>query len=91
MKIHHETILPLPEPFYELLERQLAALNNPSLNIVTLNYRDPELPLRQMLSDGFNTPTEVARPQAVVTSRAYRPLGTSESLALRTAEATSMC
>ncbi|MGI2023576.1 DUF2787 domain-containing protein [Shewanella glacialipiscicola] len=42
MKIHRETILSLPEPFYELLERQLAALNNPSLNIVTLNYRDPD-------------------------------------------------
>ncbi|WP_330130788.1 DUF2787 family protein [Shewanella xiamenensis] len=42
MKIHRETILPLPEPFYELLERQLAALNNPNLNIVTLNYRDPD-------------------------------------------------
>ncbi|WP_330147025.1 DUF2787 domain-containing protein [Shewanella oncorhynchi] len=42
MNIYRETILSLPEPFYELLERQLAALNNPSLNIVTLNHRDPD-------------------------------------------------
>ncbi|MEL4303589.1 DUF2787 domain-containing protein [Shewanella xiamenensis] len=42
MKINRETILPLPEPFYELLERQLATLNNPNLNIVTFNYRDPD-------------------------------------------------
>ena len=42
MKIHRETILLLPEPFYEVLERQLAALNNPNLNSVTFNYRDPE-------------------------------------------------
>ncbi len=60
-------------------------------NKETLNYRDAELRLRQMLFDGFNTPNEVARPQAVVNSRAYRLLGTSESLALRTVEATSMC
>ena len=42
MKIHRETILPLPEHFYEVLERQLAALNNPNLNSVTFNYRDPD-------------------------------------------------
>lgn len=42
MKIHRETILPLPEQFYELLERQLAALNHPDLNSVTFNYRDPD-------------------------------------------------
>ena len=42
MNIYRETTLPLPEPFYHLLEQQLAALNNPSLNIVTLNYRDPD-------------------------------------------------
>ncbi|MGL4938767.1 DUF2787 family protein, partial [Shewanella sp.] len=42
MKIHRETTLPLPEPIYEVLERQLAALNNPSLNLVTLNFRDPD-------------------------------------------------
>ena len=55
-------------------------------NKETLNYRDAELRLRQMLFDGFNTPNEVARTQAVVNSRAYRLLGTSESLALRTVE-----
>ena len=55
-------------------------------NTETLNYRDAELRLRQMLFDGFNTPNEVARTQAVVNSRAYGLLGTSESLALRTVE-----
>lgn len=55
-------------------------------NTETLNYRDAELRLRQMLFDGFNTPNEVARTEAVVNSRAYRVLGTSESLALRTVE-----
>lgn len=55
-------------------------------NTETLNYRNAELRLRQMLFDGFNTPNEVARTEAVVNSRAYRLLGTSESLALRTVE-----
>ncbi|CAD5377253.1 Channel protein TolC [Pseudomonas sp. OF001] len=55
-------------------------------NTETLNARTAELRLRQMLFDGFNTPNEVARSAAVVDSRAYRLLGTSESLALRTAE-----
>lgn len=55
-------------------------------NTETLNYRDAELRLRQMLFDGFNTPNEVDRTEAVVSSRAYRLLGTSESLALRTVE-----
>ncbi|UTW07430.1 TolC family outer membrane protein [Pseudomonas benzenivorans] len=57
-----------------------------SHNTETLNYRNAELRLRQMLFDGFNTPNEVARTEAVVNSRAYRVLGTSESLALRTVE-----
>lgn len=55
-------------------------------NKETLNYRDAELRLRQMLFDGFNTPNEVARTESVVNSRAYYVLGTSESLALRTVE-----
>lgn len=55
-------------------------------NTETLNYRNAELRLRQMLFDGFNTPNEVDRTEAVVNSRAYRVLGTSESLALRTVE-----
>ncbi len=55
-------------------------------NKETLNYRDAELRLRQMLFDGFNTPNEVARTEAVVNSRAYYVMGTSESLALRTVE-----
>jgi adhesin transport system outer membrane protein len=55
-------------------------------NTETLNFRNSELRLRQMLFDGFNTPNEVARTEAVVNSRAYRVLGTSESLALRTVE-----
>ena len=55
-------------------------------NKETLNYRDAELRLRQMLFDGFNTPNEVARTKSVVDSRAYYVQGTSESLALRTVE-----
>jgi adhesin transport system outer membrane protein len=55
-------------------------------NKETLNYRDAELRLRQMLFDGFNTPNEVARTESVANSRAYYVLGTSESLALRTVE-----
>ena len=55
-------------------------------NKETLNYRDAELRLRQMLFDGFNTPNEVARTESVVDSRAYYVQGTSESLALRTVE-----
>jgi adhesin transport system outer membrane protein len=39
-----------------------------------------------MLFDGFLTPNEVARNEAVVNARAYRLLGASESLALRTVE-----
>ncbi|MCO6059566.1 TolC family outer membrane protein [Pseudomonas sp. MOB-449] len=55
-------------------------------NKETLNFRDAELRLRQMLFDGFNTPNEVERTQSVVNSRAYFTLGTAESLALRTVE-----
>ncbi|MFZ6046669.1 TolC family outer membrane protein [Pseudomonas sp. CR3202] len=55
-------------------------------NKETLNFRDAELRLRQMLFDGFNTPNEVKRTKAVVNSRAYFTLGTAESLALRTVE-----
>jgi outer membrane protein, adhesin transport system len=55
-------------------------------NTETLNYGTSELRLRQMLFDGFNTPNEVARTKSVANSRAYRLLGTSESLALRTVE-----
>ncbi|CAE6909973.1 MULTISPECIES: TolC family outer membrane protein [Pseudomonas] len=66
--------------------------DSPSTRIIgdhnkeTLTYSNTELRLRQMLFDGFNTPNEVARTQAVVNSRAYYVRGTSESLALRTAE-----
>ncbi|AOE84430.1 TolC family outer membrane protein [Pseudomonas sp. TCU-HL1] len=55
-------------------------------NKETLNFRDAELRLRQMLFDGFNTPNEVERTKSVVNSRAYFTLGTAESLALRTVE-----
>jgi len=55
-------------------------------NKETLNYRDAELRLRQMLFDGFNTPNEVARTEAVVNSRAYYVQGTAESMALRSVE-----
>ncbi|MBV2131405.1 TolC family outer membrane protein [Pseudomonas sp. MAP12] len=55
-------------------------------NTETLNSRTAELRLRQMVFDGFYTPNEVARNEAVVNSRAYRTLGATESLALRTIE-----
>ena len=57
-----------------------------SHNKETLTYGTSELRLRQMLFDGFNTPNEVARTEAVVNSRAYYTLGTAEALALRTIE-----
>ncbi|CAD5109654.1 TolC family outer membrane protein [Zestomonas carbonaria] len=52
----------------------------------TLNYTAAELRLRQMLFDGFNTPNEVKRTEAVANSRAYYIQGTAESLALRTVD-----
>ena len=52
----------------------------------TLNYGTAELRLRQMLFDGFNTPNEVKRTEAVANSRAYYIQGTAEALALRTVE-----
>lgn len=52
----------------------------------TLNYTQSELRLRQLLFDGFNTPNEVGRTEAVVNSRAYYVQGTSQSLALRAIE-----
>ncbi len=52
----------------------------------TLNARNAELRLRRMLFDGFNTPNEVDRTEAVVNARAYQVLGTTESLALRTVQ-----
>ena len=55
-------------------------------NRETLTYSNNELRLRQMLFDGFNTPNEVGRTEAVVNSQAYRLQGTAESLALRTIE-----
>ena len=66
--------------------------DNPSTRILgnhnteTLDARTAELRLRQMVFDGFYTPNEVARNEAVVNSRAYRLLGSTESLALRTVE-----
>ena len=50
------------------------------------SYSNAEIRLRQMLFDGFNTPNEVARSEAVVNSRAYFVQATAESLALRTTE-----
>ena len=52
----------------------------------TLNYTQSELRLRQMLFDGFNTPNEVARTEAVANSRAYYVQATAEDLALRAIE-----
>jgi adhesin transport system outer membrane protein len=51
-----------------------------------LTYGTSQLRLRQMIFDGFNTPNEVARTEAVVDSRAYYIQGTAEDLALRTIE-----
>ena len=62
------------------------ALSPGTHNKETLTYGTSELRLRQMLFDGFNTPNEVARTEAVVNSRAYYTLGTAEALALRTIE-----
>jgi adhesin transport system outer membrane protein len=39
-----------------------------------------------MLFDGFNTPNEVDRTEAVVNARAYRVLGSAQSLALQTVQ-----
>jgi adhesin transport system outer membrane protein len=55
-------------------------------NTETNTYGTSDLRLRQMLFDGFNTPNEVARTEAVVNSRAYYTQGTAEALALRTVE-----
>ena len=49
-------------------------------------YANAEIRLRQMLFDGFNTPNEVARTEAVANSRAYYVQATAESLGLRTIE-----
>jgi adhesin transport system outer membrane protein len=59
---------------------------NTSNTSESTNFSNAELRLRQMLFDGFNTPNEVARTEAVVNSRAYFALGTAESLALRTVD-----
>lgn len=50
------------------------------------SYSNAEIRLRQMLFDGFNTPNEVARTEAVANSRAYYVQATGESLGLRTIE-----
>lgn len=55
-------------------------------NKETLSYTQSELRLRQMLFDGFNTPNEVGRTQAVATSRAYYTQATAETVALRAIE-----
>ncbi len=55
-------------------------------NTETMNTGTAEVRLRQMLFDGFYTPNEIARNEAVVNSLAYRLLGVSEALALRTVE-----
>ncbi|WP_136477612.1 TolC family outer membrane protein [Pseudomonas sp. DG56-2] len=55
-------------------------------NKETLNYTQSDLRLRQMLFDGFNTPNEVGRTEAVVNSRAYYTQATAQSVALRAIE-----
>ncbi|WP_462402039.1 TolC family outer membrane protein [Pseudomonas sp. Marseille-QA0332] len=52
----------------------------------TLNYRQAELRLRQMLFDGFNTANEVGRTEAVATSRAYYTQAVAQDVALRAIE-----
>lgn len=61
-------------------------INPGTHNTETLSPGDAQLRLRQMLFDGFNTPNEVARTEAIVNARAYQVLGTAESLALRTVQ-----
>ncbi|MBM3109145.1 TolC family outer membrane protein [Pseudomonas sp. P66] len=55
-------------------------------NKETLNYTQSDLRLRQMLFDGFNTPNEVGRTEAVVNSRAYYTQATAQSVGLRAIE-----
>ncbi|CAK9890658.1 MULTISPECIES: TolC family outer membrane protein [Pseudomonas] len=55
-------------------------------NKETLTYTQSDLRLRQMLFDGFNTPNEVGRTEAVVNSRAYYTQATAQSIALRAIE-----
>lgn len=55
-------------------------------NKETLSYTQSDLRLRQMLFDGFNTPNEVGRTEAVVNSRAYFTQATAQSIALRAIE-----
>lgn len=55
-------------------------------NSENLKTGTTELRLRQMVFDGFYTPNEVARNEAVVNAQAFRLLGVSEALALRTVE-----
>lgn len=55
-------------------------------NTENLNSSSTELRMRQMLFDGLYTPNDVARNEAIVNSRAYRLLGATESLGLRTVE-----
>ncbi|RWU24935.1 channel protein TolC [Pseudomonas alkylphenolica] len=55
-------------------------------NKETLNYTQSDLRLRQMLFDGFNTPNEVGRTEAVVNSRAYFTQATAQTVALRAIE-----
>ncbi len=57
-----------------------------SHNKEQLDYGTSQLRLRQMLFDGFNTPNEIARTEAVVNSRSYYIQGTGEDLALRTVQ-----
>ncbi len=55
-------------------------------NKETLTYTQSELRLRQMLFDGFNTPNEVGRTEAVVNSRAYYTQAIAQDVALRAIE-----
>lgn len=53
----------------------------------TLNRGEASVRLQQMIFDGFATQNEVARQQSTANSRAYSLLGTSESTALKVAQA----
>ncbi|MDD2060877.1 TolC family outer membrane protein [Pseudomonas sp. GD03860] len=66
--------------------RSFNADNTRNHNKETLTYTQSDLRLRQMLFDGFNTPNEVGRTEAVVNSRAYYTQATAESIALRAIE-----
>lgn len=52
-----------------------------------LQRRERQITLSQMLFDGFGTPSEVARTEAIAESAAYRVAGSSDTIGLQAVEA----